>query len=149
MTECEEKIRLTAEQKQAIVDMREHGMTFARIAGILNLSCNTVKSYHRREMRKRELAKEREKLDATKYFFCLYCGKKLRQRPKQKKRLYCDVRCRDNYWNRNRDALKHKVPSRMPCAYCRKEFSTHGRQSRKYCSRECYAYARWGVPDAN
>ena len=148
MTECEDKIRLTAEQKQAIVDMRAQGQTFSVIAETLHICCNTAKSYHRREMRKRELEREREKIDKTRYYFCLYCGKKLRQRPKQKRRLYCDIPCRDAYWNHNREALKHKVPSKIHCTYCRKEFDTHGHKNRKYCCQECYGFARWGVPDA-
>jgi len=135
---------MTDTEKQTIVDLREQGLPFSEIADTLGLSGNTVKSYHRREMKKRELALELEK--STEFHFCLHCGKKLRQTPKQKRRRYCNAQCRNDYWNRNRDAINHKTPRRIACAYCRKEFDTHGRQNRKYCCRECYACARWGPP---
>ena len=140
-TECKEKVRLTKEQKQAIVDMREQGLPFSQISETLGIADGTARSSHRREMQKREVAREREEKNRMKHHFCLNCGKELQQ-SSNSKRLYCGEKCSREYRYRN-NAAKYKNPNCIPCAYCRKAFDTEGRNRRKYCSRECFYKARY------
>jgi len=128
---------MTDTQKQQILLLRQAGQTFTQVAAAVGLPRSTIKSF----MRRLELKKEEQIKD-----ICLHCGKRIIQVPKMKPRQYCDAQCRYAYWNHNREKMQRKNPSPIACAYCQKEFDSHGRQNRKYCCRECYACARWGPP---
>ena len=128
---------MTEVQKKKILIMRQQGLTFSQIAEATGIPRNTLKSFVRRETIKQS--------ENGKSSVCLHCGKWLAQIPKQKPRLYCDDKCRSAYWNRNRSALVSKDNAPVVCACCGRAFDAQGRKTRKYCGRECYASARWGL----
>ena len=128
---------MTKEQKQSIFELREQGLPFSQIAEAVGICRSTVKSFHRREVIRRA-EEERRKRES-----CQFCGKRLEQKPKQKRRYYCDDNCRYAFWNRQRADPNCGTCSHI-CAYCGKAFSCFPSDRRKYCSRACYANARWG-----
>jgi endogenous inhibitor of DNA gyrase (YacG/DUF329 family) len=118
------------EQKKDIETLRKEGVGYARIASLLNLPPNTVKSFCRR-------------YDAQKTL-CRNCGKPLEQTAKRKPKAFCGDWCRQAWWNAHRDQLRKKAARQLRCAHCGKHFEAYGSQNRKYCSHECYVRERFG-----
>lgn len=59
---------------------------------------------------------------------CKGCGVKFAGKKRQ---LFCDRRCRDNYYNRTKEGRHTKT-----CAYCGEEFKTNEKYQ-KYCGNSC------------
>lgn len=125
---------LTEVQKQTIIDLRTQGFSYAEIAGILQLSPNTVKSLCRRSHIKPEKLKEKSS------GLCQNCGKQLYHRSGTKPKTFCCSQCRYEWWNRHR----RKKPYRLICQHCGREFVSFGNKKRKFCGRECYRLSRYG-----
>ncbi|MDD4688314.1 MAG: RNA polymerase subunit sigma-70 [Eubacteriales bacterium] len=117
-------------QKREILKMRSQNVPFSEIAQKLNISKNTIKSFYHR------LSQNTVAEDAPNR--CGNCGNPLDQTPHKKTKRFCDSRCRNAYWNKNR------VGYIAICAYCGAEFDTLGNRTRKYCNIRCYSKARWG-----
>lgn len=118
--------------KQSILTMRQHGATFAEIAGILSISPNTVKSICRRN------DVRISSLDKTDAGVCKNCGQPLIQIPGKKEKTFCSNHCRSAWWNKNRS----RKPYRLTCYCCGKEFIGFGNRKKKYCGQECYRLSR-------
>ena len=84
---------MTDEDRMRIVELRKEGNGCKRIAQLLGISENTIKSFCRR----RHLLKENpeDKKDA-----CPCCGKALVQIPGRKPKKFCSDKCRMKWWNR-------------------------------------------------
>jgi IS30 family transposase len=140
---------MTTNQKQQVINMRQQGWTYAKIADSIGLSKNTVKTFCWRNKTiscdASEAAANNEN-NANKNQ-CEQCNKPLEQRPKQKPRRFCDDACRYAWWSKNRGSLNRKAVYPLVCAHCRESFDSYGNKDRKYCRHECYIAARFGNAD--
>lgn len=118
------------ETKEQIRQMALRGLGYARIADIVGLPVNTVKSHLQRH---------------PPWWgpeHCQQCGKYIQQNPHRKERKFCSDKCRMAYWNSHQDLVNKKAYYHLTCQHCGKEFTSYGNKNRKYCSRECYAETR-------
>lgn len=125
---------IAAREKQAILTMRQQGLSCPEIAAMMSLSPNTVKSLCRRS---KIQTPPQEALAGD---VCKNCGAPLKRTPGAKKKVFCGDKCRYAWWNRQRS----KRPYRLICYQCGKEFISYGNKKRKFCSRECYNLSRYG-----
>ena len=106
------------------------GLGYKKIANILDISPDTVKSHLRRHP-PTETASE-----------CLQCGKPIEQKPNRKEKKYCSDKCRMAFWNSHQDEVNKQAYYTLVCKHCGKEFVSYGNKNRKYCNRACYTNAR-------
>lgn len=106
------------------------GYGYKRIADILEISPNTVKSHLRRHPPTDGMS------------VCQFCGKPIEQNPGRKEKKYCSDKCRMAYWNSHQDQVNKQAYYTLVCQYCGKEFESYGNKNRKYCCRACYAAVR-------
>lgn len=128
---------MTDEDRMQIVELRKEGKGYKRIAQLLGLSENTVKSFCRR----RNLLKENPE---DKKDVCPCCGKVLVQLPGRKTKKFCSDKCRMKWWNSHLDQVERKANYSYVCPVCKKNFTVYGNANRKYCSHECYIKNRFG-----
>lgn len=129
-------------QRQQIRKLRKEGYGYGRIAQILSLSVNTVKTYCRRHGLG-GVAVNPAPAD-KKNHHCLCCGVVVVQNNGRKEKKFCSDKCRNKWWNANLDKVNRKAEYSFVCAYCKKPFSAYGNKHRKYCSHECYIFDRFG-----
>lgn len=120
---------MTSQEKSKIMELSENGLGYSKIATMLGLPVNTVKSYIRRRRN-------------VKNGVCLLCGAKLKITPGVKQRRFCSDTCRMQWWNAHRLEGNKKAFYTAVCAYCGREFQAFSTSNRKYCSRGCFADAR-------
>lgn len=133
---------LTDEQKRQIRILRKDGFSYDKIAGLLSLSENTVKSFCRRNGLTGTTGYV-QKYDPTKHF-CPQCGLPVKQNPGRKLKKFCSDECRRRFWNSHLDQVDRKAIYKFECAFCHKVFSAYGNAGRKYCSHKCYIDDRYG-----
>lgn len=127
---------MTDEQKSCIIQFRFEGMTYSEIAQKLNISINTVKSFHRRHAQ----------TDMTKVQ-CKQCGKPITQSKRTREKKFCSDKCRMAWWKLHDDEMNKNAVYDFKCEICGKEFQAYGNNHRKYCSRGCYIKMRFGGAD--
>lgn len=127
---------MTTPQKERITLLRSEGESYARIAGALGLSENTVKSYCRRNSITPPTTENPE--PSTQ---CANCCKPLEQTPGARNKRFCSDRCRMQWWYKHPEAMQRKAVYRHVCPTCRKEFKSNN-PKRIYCSRACFGVAR-------
>lgn len=140
---------MTKDQRKTIDSFRTQGMGYKKIAGLLGLPENTVKSYLRRNSPKgvpeSKLHQATEQVDSvTETHNCLQCGKPVRQNPGRKAKKFCSDTCRYFWWNGHLEQVKRKAIYHFICPVCQKEFTAYGKANRKYCSHACYIRGRFG-----
>jgi endogenous inhibitor of DNA gyrase (YacG/DUF329 family) len=121
---------MTNEQKQEITSMRQAGFGYSKIAKIIGVSQNSVKSFCRRQ----KATAVSEKID-----LCAQCGKPI-DKSKRSSRRFCSDTCRMKWWNKH---PKADMPYTANCACCGKEIQMRRKGERKYCSHRCYIAARY------
>lgn len=127
------------QQKEAIRQLRQAGQSYAKIADLLGISENTVKSYCRRN----ELGGVSEGLSGSALAtHCRHCGATVMQTPGKKARRYCSDKCRMLWWNAHPEAVTRKRLQIFTCKACGQIFEGYGKRDRKFCSRTCYGQAR-------
>ena len=124
---------MTAEQREQIIIMLNQGHGYKKIAAVLGISQNTVKSC----MKKLKNSPQNET------DFCKACGKKIDQIEGRKRIIFCCRECRQKWWNSHLDQVQQKAIYSFTCAHCGKEFTAYGNDHRKYCSRQCYINERF------
>ncbi|WMJ87805.1 helix-turn-helix domain-containing protein [Anaerocolumna sp. MB42-C2] len=138
---------MTQEQKAKITKLRADGYGYIKIAQLLGISENTVKSFCRRNNLTGKVADETPKIqspaDEGKHL-CLNCGVCVEQNPGRKEKRFCSDECRIKWWNSNLDRVKRKAVYEYICPHCGKPFTVYGNSRRKYCSHECYVADRFG-----
>lgn len=98
---------MTDEQKEMINKLRNDGIGYKKIARVLGMSDNTVKSYcHRNGLAGVMKAPTQKILDMH---VCKFCGKEVIQNPGRKQKLFCDSRCRQLWWNSHLDKVERKA----------------------------------------
>ena len=131
--------KMTEEQKSEIMLLRRQGVGYKRIAAIMEISVETVKSYCRRNPEE----------DATKPVIpvgceaavhspCKHCGSLLQQTSGKRRREFCGSACRAAYWRAHPKTVRFQY-----CAGCG-TLLPMGSVSRKYCSHACYIRHRFG-----
>lgn len=133
---------MTEQQKIQTIRLRGEGFGYTRIASMLGLSDNTVKSFCRRQGLTGNTGFKQK--GAIQEHFCLQCGLLVRQNPGRKEKKFCSDKCRNQYWNSHLDQVKRKAIYNYECAFCHKSFTAYGNANRKYCSHECYVEDRFG-----
>jgi len=129
-------------QKERIIELRSIGVGYRKIANILGLSINTIKSYCRRNKLINNLT-ESKATTIVSQAFCKQCGNELFQTPGKKPLKFCCNECRTKWWNTHQDKVNKKAIYSFDCSYCNEPFTAYGNSSRKYCSHECYINDRF------
>ena len=106
------------------------GYGYQRIANVLDISPNTVKSHLRRHPAVRGNS------------VCRHCGKPLNHIPGRREKKYCSDKCRMAFWNSHQELVNKQAYYTLTCKHGGKEFVAYGNRNRKYCNRSCYAEAR-------
>lgn len=129
-------------QRQQIKELRGKGYGYGRIAQVLSLSENTIKTYCRRHGLGGVVATPAP-IDGEVHH-CLCCGKKVVQPGGRKEKKFCSDKCRNKWLNSNLDKVNRKANYEFICSHCKKPFSAYGNKNRKYCSHACYIEDRFG-----
>ena len=79
---------MTDVQKADIIRLRSEGQSFGKIAAVLELSVNTVKSFCSRNKDSR---------------LCYCCGTPIIQPPHTRQKKFCSNRCRMKWWYAHKD----------------------------------------------
>lgn len=122
---------MTTQEMKTIDTLQSYGLGHRRIAGIILLPLDTVKSYFIRHPVEVTLEVEADS-------YCRHCGKPLKHIPGKKKKFFCSDRCRFDWWNSHPEHGHRKAYYPAVCASCGASFTTYGNDHRKYCCRACY-----------
>ena len=128
---------MTNEERLLITSLRSDGLGYGTIAKKVGLSANTVKSFCRRNMAK----KDEPKAGTHK---CLCCGIPVPQTAGRKEKKFCSDKCRNRWWNAHLHQVNRKAVHDAVCQHCGRTFAVYGRVKRKYCTHECYIAHRFG-----
>ena len=90
---------VTEKQKSIIKNLRSENYSYARIAEVLTLSPNTVKSICRREGYSPEALPRKTKDEKAALQICKYCGKRIDNPWNRRGKQFCSDHCRTTYWN--------------------------------------------------
>ena len=137
---------MTPEQKKEIIRMRKSGLGYSKIADLLGISLNTVKSFCRRN----DITIELRTIPETKFTkkqtikVCQNCGKPVIQNAGRKEKKFCSDSCRIHWWINHLSLENQKATYEYTCPVCGKAFYSYGNRNRKYCSHECYIKGRFG-----
>ena len=131
---------MTETEKLKISKLRRDGLGYKKIAAVLDLPVNSVKTYLRRHPADEDAAAIPD--------FCERCGKPIIQAPHRKRKRFCSDSCRISWWNAHPDKGGKRILHTFTCAYCGRSFQS-GAKGRRYCSRTCYAAARKKVVNAD
>ena len=131
-----EDMRMTDAQKEQIYELRQQGCGYSKIATLLSISKNTVKSFCQRN--KLRTASQSAAL------LCKQCGASIPINKKSKSRIFCSDKCRTAWWKAHHYKTYPKSVYHLVCQYCGADFESIGNHRQKYCSHECYITARFG-----
>ena len=123
-------------RNEAIDKLRFQGLGYKKIASILGVAENMVKSYLRRHP-----IEKAEKI-------CVMCGSPIKTTPHKRDKKFCSDKCRMKFWSAHPDLIKRKTVYSYTCLHCGKSFQSFNK-NRKYCSRSCFADARRKEVDSN
>ena len=118
---------MTQNQVSVITYYQRKGLGYRRIAPLVGVPEDTVKSFCRKNK-------------GTAGDKCITCGAAVEQRPHKKRKLFCSDKCRLKWWNAHPELVRRKRKEHI-CEYCGRPYMTHIK-SQRYCSRECFANAR-------
>ena len=127
------------QQKEDIRRMREEGQSYTKIAELLGISENTVKSYCRRNSLGGVALVASESVNGT---YCHQCGAPITQTAGRKQKLYFSDKCRMAWWNAHPAAVNRKTIRHFNCKTCGRSFEGYGNRERKYCSTACYCKSK-------
>lgn len=126
-------------QKEQIAILRGNGESYSKIADVLGISINTIKSFCRRNnlggVASSEIKQEGDGL-------CNQCGGPLKQIAGQKQKRFCSNKCRMAWWNSHPEKINRIGVRTFTCQTCGQDFESYGKRERKYCSRACYGKSK-------
>lgn len=117
--------------KAKVLDMRNDGLSYAKISESMGLSINTIKSFLRRN--------ETKCKDTV---LCKNCRKPLEKLSRNGMKKFCCDSCRFEWWRKNAESNR-KCIRILVCKACGKKFKSYDNKDRKYCSHECYIKYRF------
>ena len=131
---------MTAKEKQTLTEYRRQGLGYKKIAQLLGLSENTVKTYCKRNNLAGEVA---VRCSGSKVTRCKACGEPLVQIAGRKPRIFCSSACRNAWWNSHPSLIHHRDGHQISCGNCGKKLSVSKNSTIKYCSHACYVAYRF------
>lgn len=131
---------MTNEQRERAKTLRREGWGYKKIAALLSVSENTIKSFCRTKGLGGKLAASDHFADDK---HCRECGNPLKQIAGVKRRKFCTPECRVKWWSQHPESIRHKAVNSFNCPACKKQFSVYGNSAQKYCSHDCYIEARF------
>lgn len=134
---------MTDNQKSQIIKLRAAGNGYGKIARMIGISPNTVKSFCRRNNISIETKEDTATNILGETTHCENCGREIQQVAKRKKKRFCCDKCRNAWWNSHLDQVKRKAVYTFKCPNCGRDFQIYGDKRRKYCSHECYIADRY------
>ena len=133
---------MTQQEKEQITKLRANGASFGKIASVLSMPVNTVKSYCKRN------PISVEPLPAPKAVVhpgrCPQCDALLEQSTGHRQKRFCSPKCRIAWWAAHPDQMTRKKLFSVECQHCGGVFVQYGSRPRKFCSRGCYLAHRYG-----
>lgn len=130
---------MTAEEKRILATYRKQGIGYKKIAQLMGLSVNTVKTYCKRNALGGSVATQPGSVEEV----CKCCGATLVQTPGRKRRVFCSDACRTKWWNAHPELVNHRSDRQVICAHCGQTFNVTQNSARKYCSHTCYIADRF------
>ena len=125
---------MTHEEKEKILSLNAQGWGAKKIAKVVGIPLNSIKSFLYRA--------DTERTKAAEDGVCLYCQKPLEQPPHNRQKRFCNAACRMRWWNEHQHLVKRNAFYDFTCPHCGKKFTAYGNDHRVYCSRKCHADAR-------
>ena len=132
---------MTEAQKEKIQALRWRGHTYKDIGNVLGLPTNTIKTYCWRNGI--AVLNQDKSNDQPVYAFCQNCGQPIAQAEKQKPRKFCGAKCREAWWNKNRQT-DDKCVCIVRCAYCGEAFEKYKHSQKRFCCHRHYIFHRFG-----
>ena len=107
---------MTTDEKNKIAEMRKGGMGYLKIAQVLGLNENSVKTFCRRN----GLTGTAQKMPETEFpsvvqKTCKQCGGLFLQYPGHREKIFCSDACRNKWWNSNLSQVKRKAMYEYTC----------------------------------
>ncbi len=133
---------MNTEQKGSIKKLREQGVSYKKVAELLSISENTVKSYCKRNGLAGFLGAKR--VNVSDIRFCKYCGTPIKKNHRGETKKFCCQDHRLKWWAEHPEMKQRFAMYEYVCPYCKKTFKAYGNSHRKYCSHECYINDRFG-----
>ena len=133
---------VTQQQKEQISKRRAAGTSFGKIASVLGMSVNTVKSYCKRNPISLEPVSAPKALVHSDR--CPQCNTQLKQSPGHRQKRFCSYKCRITWWAAHPEQMTRKKLYPVECQHCGGVFMQYGSRPRKFCSRGCYLVHRYG-----
>lgn len=130
---------MTDFQKSQITSLRAQGLGYKKIAQLIGLSVNTVKTYCKRN----SLGGSVMTQPGSDEKVCKCCGATLVQTLGRKRKVFCSDACRTKWWNAHPELVKHRGDRQTICGHCGQTFSVSKNSTRKYCSHTCYIADRF------
>lgn len=140
---------MNTQQKTEIALLRSQGYGYTKIARVLGISKNTVKSYCRRSNLSGAMLEPAADIPVFTTSFCPECGKAVTQTVGRKEKKFCSDECRHKWWNSHPEKITRKAVYSYTCAGCGKPFTAYGNSRRKYCCHACYIADRFKGGDGD
>ena len=134
---------MTQQQREQISILRASGTSFGKIATMLGISVNTVKSYCKRNPITAAPASTPAPVQPKRTAHCPQCNAALEQSPGHRQKRFCSTKCRTAWWKTHSEAMIRKKFTSIECQHCGTNFLQYGRRPRKFCSRTCYLAHRY------
>lgn len=131
---------MTIDERKALTTYRHQGYGYKKIAQIMGLSVNTVKTYCKRNALGGVVAPQNP---SSMEKVCKCCGAPLVQTPGRKPKVFCSDACRTKWWNTHPELVNHRDGRQVVCGHCGQVFSVSKKSTRKYCSHNCYIADRF------
>ena len=131
---------MTTDERRALTTYRQQGYGYKKIAQLMGLSVNTVKTYCKRNALGGKVAPQDP---SSMEKVCKRCGAPLVQTPGRKPKVFCTDACRTKWWNTHPELVNHRDGRQVVCGHCGQVFSVSKSSTRKYCSHNCYIADRF------
>lgn len=139
--------KITPQQEEKIVLLRNQGLGYRLIAEKLGLSRDAVRYYCRQHHLERS---DPDDSNSGEGKCCRQCGRVLPESPTGRKRAFCSDQCRWKWWHTHNDDGQRPSGSMetLSCPNCGKIFTVQKSKHRRYCSFDCYIRDRfWRLED--
>jgi len=118
---------MVGSEKTRIVELRQLGYGYKRIAKELSISISVVR-----------YACSKSSDDDLLIGSCENCGLTIKSIMGKKRKRFCSDHCRWLWWNKHQTEVHRKAYYTQRCKCCNKEFTAYGNNKRVFCSHECY-----------